>query len=347
MGRLAGAMIGLAGLALGAGPAHAADLVLDREWPSLLSVIANSGENVNFPSHSPFTLADAGNGPDGDPQTLARGTLYLPPGASAADPVPAVVLLHGAGGVVGARGPTYGRQLAAMGVAALVVDAFGARKHMADRFIERLIKITEMMLVADAYAALDYLAARPDVDGSRIALVGFSYGGMASIYSAYAQVAERIAGNGARFAGHVAYYAPCVARFDDYRTTGAPILTLAGAEDATIDPQRCAEIAGDLRMGGSDVESIVYEGAYHQWDGRYAAPRAIRRNLAGCRFEVTHSGKVWDRFTKLPMVGPISRRLILTACADRVGYMAGRNDNVRARSNRDLGRFLAQIFAQH
>ena len=338
-------MIGFVSLGLSA--TTAAELVLDREWPPLASVIAISGEVVTFPSHSPFTLANAGNGPDDNPRTQARGTLFLPPGASAADPVPAVVLLHGAGGVVGARGPTYGRQLAAMGVAALVVDAFGARKDMADRFIDRLIKITEMMLVADAYAALDYLVERPEVDGSRVVLVGFSYGGMASIYSAYEQVAGRVANNGLRFAGHVAYYAPCIARFEDYRTTGAPILTLAGAEDATVDQKRCAEIAGDLRMGGSAVDTIVYPGAYHQWDGRTAARRAIGRNLAGCRFEVKHSGQVQDRFTKLPMIGPLSRRLILAACVDREGYMAARNDTVRARSNRDLGRFLARIFTQH
>lgn len=345
-GRITGSIIGVLGFGLCTFSAGAAEVGLGQDWPQMASVIAITGKTIEFPSHSPFTLTDAGNGPETNPLTQARGTLFLPPGASAADPVPAVVLLHGAGGVVGAREPTYARQLAAMGVAALVVDAFGARKDMADRFVDRLLKITEMMLVADAYAALDYLVERPEVDGKRVALVGFSYGGMASIYSAYEQVAERVAINGVRFAGHVAFYAPCIARFDDYRTTRAPVLILAGAEDAVVDQKRCAEIAGDLRRGGSAVDSIVYAGAYHQWDGRYAEPRSIGRNFAGCRLKVNRSGQVHDRSTKLPMTGPISRRFILAACVDRKGYMAGRNDSVRARSNRDLGRFLTAIFGE-
>jgi len=39
-----------------------------------------------------------------------------------------VVLLHGSGGVLASRELTYAPQLARMGVAALVVDSFGARR---------------------------------------------------------------------------------------------------------------------------------------------------------------------------------------------------------------------------
>jgi hypothetical protein len=75
-----------------------------------------------------------------------------------------VVLLHGAGGVLPAREHLYGRQLAAMGAAALVVDVFGARRDRAAGFTERLLEITETMALADAYAALRFLSQRPEVD---------------------------------------------------------------------------------------------------------------------------------------------------------------------------------------
>ncbi len=40
--------------------------------------------------------------------------------------MPAVVILHGAAGVLSSCGPLYARQLAGMGVAGVVVEMFGA-----------------------------------------------------------------------------------------------------------------------------------------------------------------------------------------------------------------------------
>ena len=38
-----------------------------------------------------------------------------------------------------------------------------------------------------------------------------------------------------RFAGPVAFYGPCIARFADSRTTGAPLLMVYGEKDELID----------------------------------------------------------------------------------------------------------------
>lgn len=318
---------------------------LSAPWPKQASLTGPTGERIRFPSHSPFTLDDVGAGPEDDPPTEAIGTLFLPPDASPEAPVPAVVLLHGASGVQSVRELTYGRQFAAQGVAALVVDAFGARRDRATRFIDRLIEITEAMLLADAYAALDYLASRPEIDGARVALIGFSYGGMAATYAAYAQVAEVYAPGGRRFAGHVAFYAPCIAEFEDTRATGAPLLMLYGTGDAIVDPERCAEVANRLERGGTRVDMIAYPGAYHQWDGRFGTPRMIGRNLADCHLVVEDDGSVYDAHWLLPMAGPLTRKIILGLCSASEGYMIGRDDSVRARSNRDMGRFLERVFA--
>ena len=327
----------LPGLAGAAEPAG-----LAGPWPAPDAGIA--GRPVRFASSSPFTPADIGRGPEAAPPAQAEGTLFLPEGASAAAPVPAVVLLHGAGGVLASRETVYARQFAAAGVAALVIDLFGPRRDRATGFIERLLAITETMAVADAYAALRHLAAMPEIDARRVALIGFSYGGMAATYAAFAQMAERLAPGGPRFAAHVAFYAPCIARFADKRATGAPVLMLMGGRDAIVDRDRCAEIADDLREGGAAVETIVYEDAYHQWDGGSATPWRARTGLARCRFTVEKSGVVRDDFTMLPMTGPLTRKAILALCADREGYLLGRDDAIRERSNRALGAFLARAF---
>ena len=332
-------------LAAGAPPASSQAFDLSR-WPDPASIASANGEIISFPSHSPFTLREVGAGPEEDPPTPARAALFLPPGASPADPAPAVVLLHGAAGVLGSREMTYAGQFAAMGVAALVVDAFGARRDRATGFVQRLLQVTETMVLADAYAGLRYLDAHPSVDGERVALIGFSYGGIAATLGAFAQVAETLNPGGTRFAAHISFYGPCIARFDDKRATGAPVMMLAGAEDAIVDPARCNQVLADLREGGAETEFIIYRGAFHQWDGSFRGPRLIGRNLADCKLQVGKNGVVRDRFTFLHMTGPITRRLILAACVDSEGYLIGRDDGVRRKSNQAMGRFLSRAFAR-
>jgi dienelactone hydrolase len=317
-------------------------LALPPVWPDADEVADIRGEAVQFPSSSPFLLTDAGNPELGSP-TTATATFFRPADAAHGRRAPAVIMLHGSGGVLAAREMTYGRQFAAMGVAALVIDAFAARRDRATSFTERLLNITETMVLADAYAGLRWLSERGDVDPDRVALVGFSYGGMATLYAAQEQVASVFAPKHLRFAGHAAFYAPCIAQFEDRRTTGRPVLILMGAEDEIVSPDRCRTTADELRQGGATVELIVYPGAYHQWDGGWSGPRRIGRSLGDCRLRVHRDGTVRDRNTSLPMVDSLTRKIILGLCSDTNGYLIGRDDTVRSRSNADLARFLGPV----
>jgi dienelactone hydrolase len=228
-------------LTLAAGLAgRAMALDLPETWPE---AGADPGTPVRFPSLSPFTPAQVADAPP----VTGVGTLFLPEPAANPPPAAAVVLLHGSGGVLAARELAYARQLARLGVAALVVDSFASRRDLATGYVDRLLAITESMLAADAYAALAWLSSRPDIDATRVALVGFSYGGLASLYAANAGVADRLARGPRRFAGHAAYYAPCIGEFADPRTTGAPVLMQAGTLDETIDLERCRATAEAFR----------------------------------------------------------------------------------------------------
>jgi len=132
---------------------------LSPPWPDPGGITAVDGTRVTWPSQSPFTLSEVGD--SGVANTDAAGMLFMPPAALAERPVPAVVLLHGAAGVLSAREITYAKQFAAMGLGALVVDAFGTRRDRATRFVDRLVNITEAMVLADAFAALRYLSPTP------------------------------------------------------------------------------------------------------------------------------------------------------------------------------------------
>jgi dienelactone hydrolase len=309
-------------------------------WPDPDAVGDAATEQIAFLSSDPFAPAEIGH-PD---VRQVSAQLFLPRDAAVGHPVPAVVLLHGAAGKIPERGGIYGRQLAAMGVAVLWVDTFGSRGDLGGDFTERLLHITETMFITDAYRALRFLERRHDIDAQHVVLAGFSYGGMATTFALYAQMADRLAPPGLRFAGHVAFYAPCIARFADNRTTGAPLLMLEGADDELVSPLRCAEVASDLRGGGSEVTIVTYPGAVHQWDG--GMPRAlVGRHVADCRLQVTRDGTVRDEWTFLPMSGPFLRRIILGLCTEGRPIPVGRDDRTRARSNADFGHFLARVFA--
>ncbi|MEO1192126.1 MAG: dienelactone hydrolase family protein [Pseudomonadota bacterium] len=313
--------------------------VFQDPWPADPDI---RGEAVTFDSSSPFALTDV----DEESPTTAQARLYLPPDASAEQPVPAVILLHGAGGVLSTRELTYGPQFAEQGVAALIINSFAPRRDFASGFFQRLFNVTEIMIVADAYAGLAYLDSLPQVDGSRVALIGFSYGGMASTLAAYTQVAEAFAPEGRRFVGHIAYYAPCIIRADETETTGAPVLLLNGGQDALLDPERCDEVVADLEGGGSEVELVVYPDAMHQWDGRARSPWRPRYTLAPCAYRLQASGRGIDESTGLGISSPFLRRASLALCASDSGYLIGRDDAVRLESNREVAEFLTGVFSR-
>ncbi|WMS42687.1 dienelactone hydrolase family protein [Acuticoccus sp. MNP-M23] len=308
-----------------------AQLAESGPWPA----DGPSGERIAVRSTSPFALYDAALG--NAPATEARVTFTPAVGASAGKPSPAVVLLHGAGGVSSAREGRYAREFAAQGVAVAVVDVFGARNG--GGFMQRLVNVTEAMALADAFAARDWLAARPDVDGDRIAIIGFSYGGMSATYAAYRQVVDAY---GAQpFAAHVAFYGPCIARFEDVTATGAPLLMLWGEQDAIIDPDECIATAADLERGGSAVEITRYD-ARHRWDGRGRNWRAPA-HIADCRFRVGRDGAARDENTFFVMDGPVARAAMLGLCLNRDGYLIGADEAVRERSNARMAQFLNPV----
>lgn len=320
-----------------------ANPAVPERWPQSPAV---EGQALRIASISPFVPRDIGAETR---RTDAVVTWFAPKGASADRKAPAVVLLHGSGGVMEAREMTYGRQLAAMGIGAAVIDVFAARRDLATSFVDRIIEITETMAIADAYATLAWLQARPEIDTGRVALWGFSYGAMSSIFAANKGIADRLAERfdlgATRFAGHVAFYGPCITTFDDVRTTGAPVLMAWGDADELMNPERCNTLAGELRAGGSEVRTVVYPGAYHQWDGAWAGPRRIGRLLDGCGFRVDDDLVVRTDGIGVPMTSPFTRKLMLALCVGSEGYLLGRDDTVRERSNREVAAFLSRVFA--
>jgi dienelactone hydrolase len=295
---------------------------------------------VDVPSISPFLLRDVRRGSRRSPAVRLDARLYLPEATDR--PVPAIVLSHGLGGAKDHREHRYARMLAARGFAALVFDGFISRgKH---RFSDtvRALRVTESMLLADAFAGLDFLARRKEIRADAISIAGFSYGGMITALTAYRQLAETFLPGGPRFAAHISYYGCSVPRLDDATTTGAPVLMMLGALDRNTNIPRTEAIAADMRRGGSPVDLKIFADTYHQWDGNDAEPRFVNFNLHQCHFRIDESNGVRDERTGIRMRGRASRTAMIGVSASRDGYHILRNEATLERSDAMLLAALAR-----
>ena len=225
------------------------------------------GGKFAFASSTPKNLPDLfAGGAQGEPATIV-GHLFLPPGASR---VPAVILLHGSGGMYNALLDFWPKALNAAGFAVLSLDRFAPRGVQST--VDDQSQVPFAADVADAFAALKLLATHPRIDRNRIAVMGFSRGGTASTRAALERV---IAGQGApegvRFAAHVQFYAGgCVGIYRAKAQPGvfskAPMLWVHGDADDYTPIAPCRDYADRIAKAGTPVEFVVVEGAQHKFD---------------------------------------------------------------------------------
>jgi dienelactone hydrolase len=211
---------------------------------------------VQFPS---FDIVAPGQ------ELTVGGQLRIP--VNGAEPMPAVVILHGSAGV-DSRGSLYARALNDAGIATLEIDMWGARGITGADQRPPLPTFT----LPDAYGALNFLANAAGIDPQRVGVLGFSWGGVMSLLSANKSYTSLL-GNGQQFAAHVAHYPICWGytagipgiffgpNEDDL--TDAPVLIQIGSKD---DYDEGAAPCEGLAAPFPNVSVTVYPNAYHGWD---------------------------------------------------------------------------------
>lgn len=131
-----------------------------------------------------------------------------------------------------------------------------------DTAVARMGRCTDVNIIADVQAAVDYLKAQPFVQSDCIGIVGFCFGGRVS-YLAACTVSDLKAS--------VVYYGGFipVARGDGpsplERTAGisAPILGLFGEDDANPSPEEVKSFAAELDKHNKSYGFHTYPGAGH------------------------------------------------------------------------------------
>jgi dienelactone hydrolase len=270
------------------------------------------------------------------------GNLFLPPGG---DKVPALLIHHGSGGVSADRELRYARELVKLGLATFVIDSFTPRGITSTVRDQTTVTANEML--ADAFAALQALAAHPRIDGRRIGIAGFSKGGTVALFAAHEARAARALPDGLRFALHVPFYPWCGTQHHKPKTTGAPIYMLLGAADTYAGVEPCQRYAETLKAQGAPIDVVVYPGAPHGFDGGRAYQVAKGENFSRCVFLQQPDGSWTETFSGLTTNDSKGQRIenayrkALAKCRT-YGVSGGPNEAARAKSMQALKTYVQQ-----
>jgi dienelactone hydrolase len=208
-----------------------------------------AGESVTF----------KGTSKTGDAFML-KGILEKPQGEG---PFPAVVMLHGAAGMLGIDGTgkafnTWAQRLAGWGYVSLQVDSFSPRGK--SDITGDPTEVTPQLRAQDAHDAKSYLTGVPFVNRDQIALMGWSHGGWTVLHAIDDMTSIRSRGDPFRMA--IAFYPWCDRSLRDLN---APLLILTGELDDWCPAQMCF-----LRMPSGktthEVTLKIYPQAHHSFD---------------------------------------------------------------------------------
>ncbi len=204
----------------------------------LLAVSSNAKErhlNVSFPSMP-------GNG---------SGVLSLP---GSGGKHPAIVVIQEWWGLNDWIRQQSDR-FAGQGTVALAVDLYrGKVTADANEAHELMRGLPEDRALADLQAAVRYLRSRSDVDGSRIAVIGWCMGGGYALQLAIAEPS---------LAGAIINYGHLVTDPKTIASIRPPILGNFGALDRGIPAEDVKAFDAALRSAGKSSDIKVYDGAGH------------------------------------------------------------------------------------
>lgn len=303
-----------------------------------------------FASSTPRTVVDLIDRQRPRPPQQAVGHLLLPADAPADAKLPAVVLVHGSGGVYREQFDFWARRFNQQGWAVFVLDVFGPRGAQATADDQSQVPFGAD--TADAFAALGLLASHPRLDGRRIAVMGFSRGGIAAWRTAATRLIEGSAPAGLRFAAHVPVYSGgCAGMLAFTVRPGvfgkAPMLWVHGDADDYTPLSACRDYAQRIGDAGTPVTFVTLPGARHKFDlddVKRVQLRQAQRTREDCPLEFDLTGYVLrDRRSGEALAADKAQALNREACT-AVGATVEGDPAARERAAQAVVEFLGAVF---
>ena len=138
-----------------------------------------------------------------------------------------------------------------------------------------------------AIAALDTLVAQPEADGSKVAAIGFCFGGSTCF---------ELARSGASLAAIVTFHGGLVAEMpEDAGNIQAKVLVCHGSEDPLVQKETIDAVMDELRRDKVDWHFTYYGNAYHS----FTDPEADQHGMAGLAYDARTETRSWTAMRNL------------------------------------------------
>jgi dienelactone hydrolase len=200
------------------------------------------------------------------------GTLALPDGPDATgdsvDSRPGVLVCHEGPGLDDHARERAARVADELGYVAFALDYHGDGKPITDRN-QMMARIGELRsdpprTFAIGTAGLDLLKAEARTDTSRLAAIGFCFGGTLSL---------ELARGGADLKAVVGFHSGLsTVHPEDARNITGKVLVCIGSDDPMVHIDERRAFEDEMRAGNVDWEMNVYGGAVHSFTNKLASP---------------------------------------------------------------------------
>lgn len=186
-----------------------------------------------------------------DEQTLCRG--FIAYDDKTTEPKPCVLIAHDWGGR-GENACNKAKQLATMGYVGFAIDMYGQAKLGSDKIAKRALMTPFMQdrkkLASRILAAFNTSIALAQVESTKIAVIGYCFGGLCAL---------DLARTGAALKGAISFHgllsAPADATFTKIQ---AKILVLHGYDDPLVPPEQIDIFAKEMTLRKTDWQIHLY-----------------------------------------------------------------------------------------
>lgn len=211
---------------------------------------------------------------------------------AAKTPMPGVVVVHEWWG-----NNDYSKhraeQLAGLGYAAFALDMYGASKMGANPDeagkLSKPFYDDRALMLRRAEAGLKTLTEQPEVDKSRLGIIGYCFGGA---------VALEMARRGEEVKGVVSFHGNLASpEAAEAGRVKAQVLVLNGRDDKFVSQKERDNFAKEMTAAGVTYRSVDYPGATHAFTNPAATETGKKFNLP-IEYNESADKQSWDEMTK-------------------------------------------------
>jgi dienelactone hydrolase len=177
-------------------------------------------------------------------------------------------------------------RLARLGYVAFALDMYGkgvvAKDAKEAAALSGIYKGDRNLMRARASAGLDVLRRHPMVDASRLAAIGYCFGGTTVL---------ELARGGADLRAIVSFHGGLdTPTPEDAKNIRGKVLALHGGDDPFVPPAQVAAFQDEMRKGGADWQMVVYGGAVHS----FTNPDSGNDNSKGLAYNEKADRRSWE-----------------------------------------------------